>query len=97
MCSCPCTFGAGGFACNELLHFEIVMDVDRFEIELGALQVFTNDERTRSFLALEVVTGTAEVRGHGNGIAMGKSTGIEALQSSLTCCHACSLSSPLAS
>ena len=35
----------------------------RFEIELGALQAFTNDERTRSFLALEAVAGTAEVRG----------------------------------
>lgn len=39
----------------------------RFEVELGALQVFANDERTRSFLALGAVAGTAEVRGHAAG------------------------------
>ena len=39
------------------------MDTGRFEVELGALQAFTNDDRTRSFLALEAATGTAEVRG----------------------------------
>ena len=39
------------------------MKMGRFEVELGALQAFTNDERTRSFLALEAATGTAEVRG----------------------------------
>ena len=37
----------------------------RFSIELGALQAFPNDERTRSFLALEVLTGAAEARAPG--------------------------------
>ena len=39
-----------------------LMDTGRLEVELGALQAFTNDERMRSFLALEAATGTAEVR-----------------------------------
>lgn len=37
----------------------------RFSVELGALQAFANDERTRSFLALEVLTGAAEARAPG--------------------------------
>ena len=41
----------------------LIMGTGRFEVELGALQAFTNDERTRSFLALEAATCTAEVRG----------------------------------
>ena len=37
----------------------------RFSIELGALQAFANDERTRSFLSLEVNAGADEVRSPG--------------------------------
>lgn len=51
------------------------MGTGRFEVELGALQAFTNDERTRSFLALEAVTGIAEVRVQATDCRMSAGTG----------------------
>lgn len=36
---------------------------ERFSVDFGSWEVFVNDDRTRSFLSLEIVaTGYAEVR-----------------------------------